>query len=96
MVQSMKYNGRVVAGQYEFIEFETEGSPEEAVMAFKDLKRAYEGGSGVDTKRFNDLVDEYLSTGKVQNGGDVWEELDERQRWFFNEIKKSIKRRNND
>ncbi len=98
----MKYTGHITTGQYEFLEFEKEFlTPDEAVQAYKELKRAYSGtpapppGPGLPEGQWRALVDEFLTTGKVANGGDCWEELDDRQRWMCNEIKKSIKRRNN-
>jgi hypothetical protein len=93
----MKYKGHIATGNYEFLEVELEAeTPQEAVEAYKAMQRAYQTGGGLPEPQWRALLDEFLSTGKVANGGDFWEELDDRQRWMCNEIKKSIKRRNND
>lgn len=89
----MKYVSHVPVENFGFISVETE-SAEEAVLEYEKIKSMMKTGDGIPNDQFNKLVDEYLSTQKIQNGGDIWEHLDERQRWFFNEIKKSNKRRN--
>lgn len=95
----MKYTGHVSVGQYEFIGFELEGSAEDAIEAFKELKKKWRGslsppGPGLPEPEWRKLLDEYTSTGFVVNGGNVWELLDEKQRHVINEIKKSKKRTN--
>lgn len=85
----MKYNGRISTAQYEFIEFETEGSPEEAVMALRDLKRAYEGGSGLGMKEFAKVLVEYIQTGGIVDGGNY--EFSSNEQILIHEVKKLLR-----
>lgn len=89
-----EYELHIPTEQYGFILRKVTGTPEDAVTAYKEVADAWKGGAGLPTDKFNALVDEYLSTGTVVNGGDIWGDLNEKQMWFFNEIKKSNKRRN--
>lgn len=66
----MKYLGHVPTESYGFISVEVEGTPDEAVMAYKELKRAYEGGEGHTMKEFAKMVYEYCTTEGIKNGGD--------------------------
>jgi hypothetical protein len=49
-------------------------------------------GEGLSAKDFNAILDEYLTTKKIKNGGDFWEDLSDLQKTVINEIKKSFKR----
>ena len=89
----MKYDFQISTGQFEFIHGEVEGTPEDAVMAFKALKRAYEGGSGLPAAQFNSWLDTYLA-GKA-GSSDEWEQMSDAQKVVINEIKKSKKRNTN-
>lgn len=89
----MKYTAHVPVEQYGFIEVELDGTAEDIAYEYQKVAKAFKGGAGIDSSKFNEVLDEYLSTGKVQNGGDVWEDMSELQRAIFQEIKKSIKRR---
>lgn len=66
----MRYEYQIKVGEFEYIHGEVEGEPSDAVMAFNDLKRAYEGGSGVGIKKIAAIVHEYCTTGGIVNGGD--------------------------
>ncbi len=89
-----KYTAHVPTEQYGFIAIDVEGDVYDAVEAYRGLQQAWKGtGAGLADQQWRDLLDEYIATGKISNGGEIWEELDERQRWLINEIKKSIKRR---
>lgn len=90
----MKAQVRIAAGrQYEYTEYEIEGTLEEVRALESRIRKSYEENTGLDVKEFNKILDEYLSTGKVVNGGDVWELFNDSQRLVVNEIKKSINRR---
>jgi hypothetical protein len=91
----MKYTGHVPTEQYGFISVELEADgPEEAVQAYKALQDAFKGGTGLSTKEWCLFIDCYVSTGKPpDNGLELWENMDDRQRWMINEIKKCIKRK---
>lgn len=88
----MKHTLRIPTEMYSFIETEFEGTSEEAIAEYHRMTSMAKA-VGVDTKVFNSILDEYLETGKVQNGGDLWEKLNPYQQAVFQEIKKSIKRR---
>lgn len=80
--------------QYAYIEQEFEGTPEGAVEAYDALTRLVKVGTGLELKPWNDLVDSYLETGSMSGDPGDLENLNAAQKWFVNEVKKSIKRRN--
>lgn len=86
----MKYLSHVPVEQYGFISVECD-TAEEAVEQYHLIKRSYES-KGLPEARFRLVLDEYLKTGKVENGGDFWEDMSDFQRAVINEIKKSNKR----
>lgn len=89
----MKYSGQISTGQYEFIAFELESDdPYEAVACFQSLKNASKTGEGIGNKDWCRLLDQFLQTGTVENGGEVWEDLSEYQRQVCQEIKRALKR----
>jgi hypothetical protein len=88
-----KYEIHVPTVQFGFISCSMTGTPEEAVEEHDQLMRMI-GGEGIPTKEFNRILDEYLKTGKVVDGGNLWEDMNEFQRGVFQEIKKSLKRTN--
>lgn len=93
----MIYHLRVPTSEpYAYIEADFEGDAEGAVEEYKRLTALVknEGGAGVPITQFNALLDEYLSTGTIKNGGDVWENMSKEQQVVFQEIKKSRKRTN--
>jgi len=49
---------------------------------------------GLSSKEFNEILDEYIETGKMVNGGEFYEKCSRAQRLVLNEIKKSKKRTN--
>lgn len=72
------------------LEFEAPAKHAELVERVKSLKP----GFGLDPKQFNALLDSYLLKGTVENGAEVWAQMDEKQQWMFQELKKSFKRTN--
>lgn len=92
-----KYTGQISTGQYEFLNFEIEGTAQDAVEAYKELQTAWKGGEGVSSKDFNAFLDTYISTGKPGEL-EVWENMTDQQKIIVNEVKKSfarIKSKNN-
>ena len=93
----MSYEHQIRTGEFEYLkemgEYQT---PEEAVEAHRRLKQAWEGnyGPGLDAKEWNKVLDEYLSTGKITDGADLYARMNREQQGVVQEIKKSIKRRN--
>lgn len=63
---------------------------DELTNAFKEK----EAGPGLPTKEFNDVLDEYIVTGKIANGADLYAQMDETQQRVIQEIKKSKNRTN--
>lgn len=46
--------------QYAYCEFEFEGTAEEAIAEYHRLTALVSGGTGMDTKDFNKVLDKYL------------------------------------
>lgn len=86
----MKYLAHVPVEQYGFISAEGDNL-EEVLNEYSQIKRLVVG-EGISEKEWTTLLDEYLTTGKVTNGGDVWEHMSDFQRAVCQEIKKSLKR----
>lgn len=91
----MKYTGHIKTGDYEFLQFELEGTAEDAVEHYRALQEAWKGGTGIPHKDWCRFLDVYLSTGTPpEDGMSLWQDMDERQKWMVNETKKCLKRIN--
>jgi len=72
-----------------------ETDPSDIKSTYEALTNEFkEGGAGIPTVQFNALLDEYLTTRGIKNGGDTWENMSKEQQAVFQEIKKSRKRTN--
>ncbi len=90
-----KYIVHVPTEQYGFISYETEGTAEDAVQAYNELKKEYAGGAGLPSREFCSFMDVYVSTGHApEDGIEKWEAMSLEQRFVINEVKKAIKRIN--
>lgn len=87
-----KYLCHVPTEQYGFISVELEGTADEAVIAYRELSRAYQGGAGVPTGEWNALLDELLSKGSIAGDPGVVTQMTPEQNRVFQEIKKSMAR----
>lgn len=86
----MTYTYQVKTGEYEYINGTIEGTAEEAVAAFRELKTAWEGGVGLPQREWCQLRDKYLSTGQMEGDPGILETLSAAQRWWVNETKKGF------
>lgn len=94
-MSAAKYIAHVPTEQYGFISVELEGTAEEAVQAYNDLKREYDGGAGLPSREFCSFMDCYLNTGKPPENGIIqWEIMSNEQKFVINEIKKCFNRTN--
>ena len=66
----------------------------ELLNQYRTLKDAAVGGFGLEAKEFNAAIDEYLSTGSLKSGTEIYSQMSPSQQAVFQEIKKSIKRIN--
>lgn len=82
--------------QYGFVEVEEEvSSPEEAIQNYNASKRACEPlGQGLELKEWNRCVDEYLSTGSLINGTELYQQMSPSQQDWFQTTKRAMKRLN--
>lgn len=84
--------------QFAFVEIDEDNDD----ISFGDIKRKYdaltnlfqekEGGAGIPDKEFNKVLDGYLATKTIANGGDIYETLNNEQKGILNAIKKSFNR----
>ncbi len=89
----MKYTCHIPTEQYGFISVDIEGTAEEAFAAYEEVKRGLLAGAGIPHREFCSFLDSYLKTGKPpEDGLEVWERMDTRQRDIVNEVKKCLKR----
>lgn len=84
------------AETYAYLETEFEGSAEEAFEEYKRLTAIVKGeaGTGLDSKVWNGVLDEYLTTSRIANGADLYAQMSKDQQMVMQEIKKSHKRTN--
>lgn len=90
----MKYQGQIRTGDFEYLHFEVEGTAEEAVEKYRELKSAWEGGAGLPEKEFNAALDEYLTTKTLTDGADRYAAMNTQQRGIIQTIKRSFARTN--
>jgi len=90
----MKVTYRIPAkAQYGYIELDTEVEGiEDALAGYEDAVRAYQGSDGLPTPEFNATIDEYMNTGHVLGGLELWGRMSDNQKFCFQEVKKSMKR----
>lgn len=92
----MKYQFQIEGAQrFEYIMGEGDfQNPEAVVEAYKALREAYtpKVGPGLIPKEWIRCVDEYRNTGTLLNGADLFHQMNEKQQFFFQELKKADKR----
>ncbi len=90
----MKTQLQIRTGDFEYIMQECEADANEAVAAFKALKEAWAPKPGLAPKVWNDCIDSYMATGTLVSGTELYVEMNEKQQFFFQELKKHNKRAN--
>lgn len=94
-MSAAKYIAHVPTEQYGFISVELEGTAEEAVQAYNDLRKEYGGGIGLPSREFSSFMDYYITTGKMPDDGiEKWEAMTNEQRLIIHELKKAFNRIN--
>lgn len=90
-----KYQVHVRTEQYGFISYEADGSAEEAVQSYNDLKREYTRGKGLPSREFCAFMDYYVNKGTPPENGIIqWEAMSNEQKFVINELKKCFNRIN--
>ena len=82
---------RVPLAQYSYLEFEFEGTPDEAIVEHNRILRLYEGGAGLEQKDFNATLDRYIF-GDGNMVADDYAAMSKLQQFVISEIRKSKKR----
>ena len=82
----------IKTAEYEFVETDIEGTPEDVAEAYKVLKNTMLGGEGLSVKDFNKALDRYLfdATGDTE----TYLAMSKWQQDVIQEIKKAFKRIN--
>lgn len=62
---------------------------DQLTAAFQDT----EAGPGIPDKDFRRIYDEYRQTGKVENGGDYYEQMSAEQKRSLGDLKRSFERK---
>lgn len=79
--------------EYAFIEYEFEGSIEEATVEYHRLTAiAKDGNSGLAEPEWRAVLDDLLDDGSIQGDPGMMEQMNPAQKWLINEVKKSYKR----
>ena len=88
-----KYKIHLPTAEYAFIEREIEGTPDDAVHAYRDLEIAfkeYDPFASLKDVVFNDKVDKYLMTNKLE--AEEYETCNATQKMVLQVIKRAYKR----
>ena len=85
---------RIPIEQYSFIELDFEGSAEDTLNEYRRLTKMATGGVGMDTKDFNKILDEYLTTKSISGDPGLMESMNIEQQGIIQAIKRSLKRIN--
>lgn len=80
--------------QYSYIEFQFEGSAEEAIAEYHRLTKLTTGGTGLDTRDFNKVLDQYL-WGSGTMTADEYAVMNIEQQTIIQTIKRSKARNKN-
>lgn len=81
--------------QYGFLEIELEvETVASAVDSYNQALEALKPTVGLDDATWRKTLDEYLNTGSIVDGTELWARMSEKQRYVINEVKKSSKRTN--
>ena len=75
------------------VDTEFEGSAEEAIEKSKYLIALAKPQTGISSAEFNDILDMYLATGKIDGDPGMFEKMSVEQVAILQAIKRSIKRR---
>lgn len=89
----MKTTIRIPTTQFAYLQFEFEGTPEEAIEEHNRIIKLYNNeNAGLDQKEWNKLLDKYILTGVMES--DEGERMSEKQSWMVHELDKSSSRVN--
>lgn len=81
---------RIPTEQYAYLEIETDGTPEHILETYREFNRLMKGGGGLDTKTFNQFLENQLNGG--DNEMETYLAMSPEQQMVVQEIKKTIKR----
>lgn len=96
MVNKLKYEGHVSTGMYSYIGFTDAATPEEAARAYREIEGAMKPTpiNALPKKEFDEVLDNYLTTGQIPNGADLYAQMSPLQQEVLQIIKRSKKRTN--
>lgn len=84
-----------IAYGYVEVEQELEGSgPEDIQGQYAALSSVFQDGNGIGAKELAEVVYEYCTEGKIENGGEWYENASAGQKAFLNELKKIVRNHN--
>lgn len=90
----MIHHIRVPAEQFAYLETDIEGTPEEAVDLYRKITYLITQAKGIETKEFNAVLDEYLTTNKIDGDPGIIERMSVEQVAILQAIKRSRARTN--
>ncbi len=88
----MKTNIRIPTVQFGYLDFQFEGTPEEAITEHNRILALYNGGFGLEPKEWNKALDLYLEKGEGET--EVYMQMSAEQQRVMQEIKKAFARIN--
>jgi len=77
---------------FSFIEFQFEGTPEEAIDEYRRLTAAVKDNKEMPVKQFNEILDLMIAREPIQMDPGELETMSSAQRYVFDQVRKSIGR----
>lgn len=89
----MKFTVHYPVEQYGFLEAEFEADDlTVAAHNYHQIAEVFKSNSGIPEKEMNQIIDEYISTKKIENGQEAYEKMSDRQRDILQCLKRAFKR----
>lgn len=87
-MENRKHKIHIKTGEYEFVEADVEGTPNEVADYYIELKDALTGGEGLNQLEWAKVRNHYANTGEIEP--EDHERCNKLQRYILGQFKKSF------
>ena len=77
---------------FAFIEFQFEGTPEQAIDEYRRLTTAVKDNAGIPVKEFEEIIDLMVAREPIQGDPGIIENFNSAQKWGYDLVRKSMNR----